>query len=173
MNYSITKNGKPLDKSLYTIDEKTKTFSSNESDLVLDFSNEDEWTFHTGSNCTFNTGYGCTFKTGYRCTFSTGWDCTFDTEEGCTFNTGDGCTFHTGYRCTFSTGWDCTFSTGSFCTFSTWNRCTFSIYNNFTKLETKGNSMVLIRDKKQHAYLEDEITLYYEGGGILYMELKK
>ena len=29
MTYSITKNGVPLDKSLYTIDEKTKTFSSN------------------------------------------------------------------------------------------------------------------------------------------------
>ena len=35
MNYSITQNGKPLDKSKYTIDEKTKTFSSNENNLVL------------------------------------------------------------------------------------------------------------------------------------------
>ena len=51
MNYSITKNGKPLDKSLYSIDEKTKTFSSNESDLVLDFSNEYGWTFKTGILC--------------------------------------------------------------------------------------------------------------------------
>ena len=51
MNYSITKNGKPLDKKLYTIDEKTKTFSSNESGLVLDFSNEYGWAFDTGSNC--------------------------------------------------------------------------------------------------------------------------
>ena len=57
--YSVTKNGKPLDKKLYTIDEKTKTFSSNESGLVLDFSNEYGWAFDTGSNCTFNTGYGC------------------------------------------------------------------------------------------------------------------
>ena len=156
MNYSITKNGKPLDKSLYTIDEKTKTFSSNESDLVLDFSNEDEWTF----------------KTGYRCTFSTGWDCTFDTEEGCTFKTDWDCTFRTGDGCTFHTGGGCTFDTDSDCTFYTWNRCTFSIYNNFTKLETKGNSTLLIRDKKQHAYLEDKITLYYEGGEILYTDDK-
>lgn len=56
--YSITKNGKPLDKSLYTIDEETKTFSSNENGLVLDFSEEWGWTFRTGSGCIFRTGSG-------------------------------------------------------------------------------------------------------------------
>ena len=171
MNYSITKYGKPLAKSLYTIDERTKTFSSNESYLVLDFSNEYGWTFHTGSNCTFNTGYGCTFKTGWNCTFKTGDDCTFNTGDGCTFHTGYRCTFSAGDGCTFSTGSFCTFSTGSFCTFKTGDDCTFSIHNNFTKLETKGNSALLIRDKKQHAYLEEEVTLYYEGE-ILYTDDK-
>jgi hypothetical protein len=37
--FSVTKNGKKLDKSLYNWDEKTKTFSTKESGLVLDFSN--------------------------------------------------------------------------------------------------------------------------------------
>ena len=89
--YSVTKNGKPLDKSLYTINEKTKTFSSNESGLVLDFSDEYGWVFNTGSSCTFNTGSSCTFKTSFGCTFETKSDCTFKTGYSCTFKTGSGC----------------------------------------------------------------------------------
>ena len=91
MNYSITKNGKPLDKKLYTFDEETKTFSSNENNLVLDFSDIE--------GCTFDTGFGCTFKTGFDCTFKTSYDCTFDTGSGCTFKTSSGCTFDTGSDC--------------------------------------------------------------------------
>ena len=75
MNYSITKNGKPLDKKLYTFDEETKTFSSNENNLVLDFSDIEGCTFDTGFGCTFKTGFGCTFKTGFDCTFKTSYDC--------------------------------------------------------------------------------------------------
>lgn len=62
--FNVTKNGKPLDPSLYTWDEKTKTFSTKESGLVLDFRSLDNCTFYTGNSCTFDTGYGCTFKTG-------------------------------------------------------------------------------------------------------------
>ena len=36
-NFTVTQKGKPLNKKLYTWDESTKTFSSNENDLVLDF----------------------------------------------------------------------------------------------------------------------------------------
>jgi len=91
MKYSITQNGLPLNKSLYTIDEKTKTFSSKEHSLVLDFSSESNWTFNTGSGCTFTTRHYCTFKTGSNCTFKTGSDCTFDTGAGCTFTTKSKC----------------------------------------------------------------------------------
>jgi len=115
MSYSITKFGIPLDKSLYTIDEKTKTFSSNEWRLVLDFINETGWTFKTDSNCTFNTGSCCTFNTGYNCTFKTGRDCTFKTDSDCTFDTDSDCTFNTGSDCTFDTFHNCTFNTGSDC----------------------------------------------------------
>ena len=89
--YSITKNGKPLDEKLYTIDEKAKTFATAENGLVLDFRGEYGWTFKTGSYCTFTTSFGCTFTTGF--------DCTFDTDYGCTFNTGSSCTFKTGEKC--------------------------------------------------------------------------
>jgi hypothetical protein len=94
MSYSITKNGKELDPKLYTIDEENKTFSSKESDLVLDFSNEYGWSFNTGSYCTFKTGYSCTFKTRSYCTFYT--------LDNCTFNTGSDCTFYTLNNCTFN-----------------------------------------------------------------------
>ena len=75
MNYSITKNGKPLDKKLYTIDEKTKTFSSNEDGLVLDFSDEYGWVFKTGYNCIFKTNSYCVFNTISDCIFDTGSYC--------------------------------------------------------------------------------------------------
>jgi len=91
MNYSITQFGVPLDKSLYTIDEEAKTFSSNERGLVLDFNLENGWKFKTGSNCTFATGSYCTFDTLFNCTFNTGSDCTFNTRYNCIFNTGSNC----------------------------------------------------------------------------------
>ena len=65
--FSVTKNGVPLDENLYTWDKKTKTFSTKEEGLVLDFKNR----------------YDCTFDTGYGCTFDTDHDCTFDTGSGC------------------------------------------------------------------------------------------
>jgi len=91
MNFSVTKKGKPLDPSLYSWDKKTKTFSTTESELVLDFNNMDNITFKTSSNCTFDTGSDCTFNTGSDCTFKTGSDCTFDTCSSCTFKTGWNC----------------------------------------------------------------------------------
>lgn len=91
MTYSITKNGIELRKDLYTIDEETKTFSSSEHGLVLDFSDENKWTFTTGSDCTFDTGGYCTFKTCGDCMFAAGSNCTFDTGSNCTFDTGSDC----------------------------------------------------------------------------------
>jgi len=204
MTYSITQNGKPLDKSKYTIDTKNKTFSTKEDNLVLDFSNEYEWSFNTCSGCTFNTcsdctfktgdyctfrtGSGCTFKTGrsctfntyYNCTFKTGSDCTFKTEDNCTFKTGsdctfkteDNCTFNTGRNCTFNTGYGCTFNTGYGCTFKTDSECTFNIFGSFKSIKTKGNSTILVRDRKIHDYIEDEVVVYFQEGKLLYTENK-
>ena len=79
----VLQNGKPLSLDKFEWDEKTKTFSSDEDGLVLDFAGI--------SNCTFVTGWNCKFDTGRYCKF--------DTEDGCTFNTRDGCTFKTGSEC--------------------------------------------------------------------------
>lgn len=115
MTYSITKNGVELSKDLYTIDKKTKTFSSNESGLVLDFSDEHGWTFKTSNICIFNTGSNCTFDTGRDCTFDTGCNCAFNTGCDCTFKTGSNCMFNTECDCTLKTGSNCTFKTGASC----------------------------------------------------------
>ena len=115
----VSKDGKPLDLNRFSWDEETKTFSSTEEGLVLDFSDVDGCTFNAGYSCTFNTGYYCTFNTRGSCTFKTGYYCTFNTGSGCTFKTGHGCTFNAGYSCTFNTGGSCTFNTGGSCTFNT------------------------------------------------------
>jgi len=90
----VSENGKKLAINKFSWNKKTKTFSSKESDLVIDF--------NSLSSCTFTTWYDCTFKTGYNCTFNTGHDCTFNTWSGCTFNTKPGCTFNTKSGCTFN-----------------------------------------------------------------------
>ena len=142
MKFSVTQNGEPLAKFKYQWDEKTKTFSTNEDDLVLDFTDIDGLTLKTGNDCTFKTGDGCTFYTGHGCTFKTGSGCTFYTGNngtfitgfggtfitgfGGTFNTGNNGTFITGFGCTFTTGFDCIFYTGFSCTFKTKYSCTFS-----------------------------------------------
>jgi hypothetical protein len=96
---SVTQNGKELDKSKYNWDEKNKIFSTEENNLVLDFSDYSE--------VTFNTSYSCTFKTGSYCTFKTSFNCTFKTGDYCTFTTGSNCTFNTGFNCIFKTGANC------------------------------------------------------------------
>ena len=53
MIFSITQNGQPLGKSLYTIDLEHKVFTSTECNLILDFGNLSDWTFTTGSVCMF------------------------------------------------------------------------------------------------------------------------
>ena len=51
--------GKPLDLELFSWDEKTLVFSTNQTNLVIDFSGISGCTFKTGSGCTFDTGSGC------------------------------------------------------------------------------------------------------------------
>jgi hypothetical protein len=131
-HYSITQFGKPLSKDKYTIDFESRTLSTIENNLVLDFRGLNDWTFDTSSGCTFKTGFGCTFDTGSGCTFDTGSECTFDTGYGCTFKTGSSCAFQTDSECTFDTGSECTFDTGSECTFDTGYGCTFDTDSNCT-----------------------------------------
>lgn len=115
MNFSVTQFGKPLSKDKYTWNAKIRTFSTEENELVLDFTNIVGVTFKTGDNCIFKTSHDCVFKTCNHCTFETGSDCTFETGSDCTFKTYDNCTFNTGDECTFDTSSNCTFKTSEEC----------------------------------------------------------
>ena len=99
MDFSVTKNGKELDPSLYTWNEATRHFATDESGLVLDFSNMYGVMFNTGGSCVFKTGDFCAFKTGDGCTFDAGDRCAFKTGSDCMFNTRYGCAFKTGVGC--------------------------------------------------------------------------
>jgi hypothetical protein len=121
--FSITQYGIELDKSQYSWNEKTKTLSTTENNLVLDFSDYFGVTFKTGYSCTFKTGYSCAFNTGAYCTFNTGDSCVFYTGHDCTFDTGSDCTFDTGSDCAFNTGSNCAFNTGEACIFKTGENC--------------------------------------------------
>jgi len=158
MKYSITQNGTPLDKKLYTLDEDTKTFSSSEDNLVLDFKGEIGCTFNTGSDCTFNTDFNCTFNTGSDCTFNTDFNCTFKTGYGCTFNTGSDCTFNTAFDCTFNTDFNCTFKTGSGCTFKTAFDCTFDTGSDCT-FDTGSDCVVIRRDVYEVIELKENVKI--------------
>lgn len=146
--FSVTQNGKPLDKSKYTWNKETRTFTTKEDDLVLDFSKNNSITFNTGSrcifkagdDCKFNTLDNCTFTTGSKCEFNTGERCNFNVENYCVFNTKDYCHFNARNNCKFNTGDCCVFSvinncnfvTGSFCVFRVYCFCTFNTANNCT-----------------------------------------
>ena len=155
----VSQGGKPLALSKFALDAGTNTFSTVESELVIDFSGISNFTFKTGHKCTFSTEFNCTFDTGDDCIFKTGGDCTFNTGRGCSFDTGstctfnadgncifrtvDNCTFNTGYGCTFIAGMNCTFHTRGVCTFSTGDGCTFTTYSDCTFLAGSGCTWVI------------------------------
>lgn len=126
----VLQNGKPLALNKFDWDEKTRTFSSEENDLFINFNTIINCTFNTGSHCTFITGSDCVFNTGNNCMFKTINYCTFNTSYNCVFTTGGGCTFNTNCSCIFDTASDCTFNTSSDCTFRTGSNCTFNTGTN-------------------------------------------
>lgn len=166
MDFSITKEGKKLKKSLYTWDEKVRVLSTNEGNLVLDFSDIDRVTFKTGSicifktghNCVFNTGFGCIFKTGDSCNFRTGSNCTFNTGSNCTFDTGSNCTFDTDGRCTFDTSSDCTFDVSFNCTFKTDHSCIFKAGGGCT-FKTGHNCVIIRRDVSEVIKIPEDVEI--------------
>ena len=171
----VLQNGKPIDLAKFNWCELTNTFSTLESNLVLDFSNIDDCTFKTGDYCTLTTGDRCTFKTEDSCTFATGSDCTFTTWSYCTFTTEDDCTFTTEYSCTFATRNNCTFRTEDDCTFKTGDSCTFK--TEYSCTFTTGSECVCVRkDIFEFFQIPINTTIKlngYEARGFEILEKKK
>ncbi len=153
-SFSITRAGKPLDESLYTIDIDNRVFASKEGGLFLDFGRLNEWTFKTGRRCTFRTGNNCTFKTAWGCSFDTLDECNFRTQGQCDFDTSAGCNFDTGGGCTFKTGSCCAFRTCSDCTFEIAGACSFLLYDiNSCKFKTHDKTSTILDLKGYKHYL--------------------
>ena len=95
----VLQNGKPLDLDKFSWDETTRTFSTIENNLILDFTGTEYFTFITGNHCTFITGDCCNFNTYSLCTFKTRKHCNFDTGNYCNFIIRGCGTFKTGKKC--------------------------------------------------------------------------
>lgn len=128
MDYTIKQNGRNLNTSLYTIDDRKKTFQSLEDNLELDFTSLSGWSFDI---------LGCAW-----CSLSGGDSCTVIAGNVNNFYFGDNCDFDSGDRCTFITGNYCTFKThGRLSRFNTGEKCTFNCPgkdNDFTKIGRDG-----------------------------------
>ena len=57
----VLQNGKPIPLEAFTWCERTNTFSSALSNLVINFTGLFGYTFKTGGGCKFDTGAGCMF----------------------------------------------------------------------------------------------------------------
>lgn len=159
-NFLITRDGKIIDPSLYTWDKHSRTLTTKEAGLTLDFSGIDNIIFNTGSNCIFladincifNTGNYCMFNTSSYCTFNTGHNCMFRTGSGCIFSTGSMCMFDTDSGCIFETNSDCIFRTGSSCTFKTEEKCVIIRRDVDEVIEIPENIRIRLNDYKVKEY---------------------
>ena len=113
MSYTIKKNGGTLSTSLYTIDDKNKTFQSLEDNIELDFTGLSGWNFDIlgcglcsvsgGDNCTIIGGNKNNYIFGDRCNIDAGWGCMIKTGNYCNIKTHGNLTkFDTGEKCIFN-----------------------------------------------------------------------
>ena len=111
MKMVVSKNGEILSPEKYDWNENTKTFSTNLSELVLDFGEINGVTIKCGYNCTIKCGSCCTINCESNCTINCGNSCTIKCGSCCTINCGNSCTIKCGNDCTIDSGYDCTIRT--------------------------------------------------------------
>ena len=126
VQHRILKDGKPLGLDLFNWDEATKTLSSKENGLVIDFSDVDGATITAGDSCTITARSSCTIKAGWNCTITAGWYCTITAGDSCTITAGSYCTIKAGSYCTIKAGSSCTITAGSSCTITAGWYCTIT-----------------------------------------------
>ena len=103
----VLKNGKPLDLDLFSWVEETRSFSTSESELTIDFNGLSNCTIDCGNYSTIKCGYDCTIKCGYDCTIKCGRDCTIDCGSYCAIVCGGDCIINCGRDCTIVCSYDC------------------------------------------------------------------
>ena len=106
MNIVVSNNGEIVSSGKYDWNTNTKTFSSNEDGLVLDFGSLENVTIKVRNSCTINSDSYCTINSGYSCTINSGYSCTINSGFICTINSGSVCTIKCGDYCTIRTYWN-------------------------------------------------------------------
>lgn len=178
MTFSITQEGKPLDPNKYNWDERTRVFSTTQSNLILDFSGYSEITFKVGNfcnfksgsycrfiagtHCNFTTSFGCKFETGYRCNFNTKGSCIFYSASECNFITGSNCVFDATSNCSFKTGDGCTFTVNESCTFKVGENCVIVRRDPFEVICPIKGKLIKLNEEDTHGYLTEEDLLIKE-----------
>ena len=90
----VLQNGKPLDLTKFEWDEKTRTFSSYEDNLVLDFLLIDGSTINAGSYSTINAGIYSTITAGGESTINAVGGSTINAGSYSTITAGEGSTIN-------------------------------------------------------------------------------
>ena len=160
MTFLVTKNGENLSKDRYTLDKRTKIFSSTENNLVICAIGFPGYTFNIGSNCILNTSYNCIFNAGNYCIFNT--------EHNCNFKTGWGCVFDTGEDCIFKTENNCIFKTGSGSIFYTNKNCVVIRRDVFEVIQIPENTKIQLNSPYSCGYIKikDTKTITIDGKDI-------
>lgn len=157
INYSVTRFGKKVPKSEYTIDVENKTFSANDTFMVVDLGDENNWEISVGYNCVVVCGSYCSVTTKDMSMVYCGGKCRIVTSHNCSVHAGDTCTFDVGEGCSI-----------------------LALYG-FESLKTRGNTSLILPIVEAHhtaniqdnTYLKDSITIFFSNKkGILYTEDK-
>lgn len=144
----VLQNGEVLDLDLFSWDDKTNTFSSNEDYLVIEFNDYYNATVKTGSNATVTTGYDSTVTTGYYSTVTTGYNSTVKTRGYSTVKTGYYSTVKTGFNSTVTTGFNSTVKTGYESTVKTGDNSTVTAYDTcYINTEDTEGCILVLRDE--------------------------
>jgi uncharacterized protein (DUF2345 family) len=144
----VLQNGKPLALNKFSWDEKTKTFSTNENNVLADFSGIDHvtltaggWsTLTAGDNSTLTAGGYSTLRAGNGCTLTAGWQGTLTAGGWSTLTAEDNSTLTAGWQSTLTAGgWstltaedDSTLTARGYCTLKAGNGCTLTAEDNST-----------------------------------------
>jgi len=174
-------NGKKLALSKFNWDEKTNTFSSNQGNLVVDFSNINHSTINTWSNSTINAGYNSTIDAGSNSTINAGSYSTIKAEYDSTIKAGFDSTIKAGSHSTIKAGSHSTINTRSYSTITVGENCViinrdyFQVIQEVGKIQTYPNSKGFIKynEEKQAWFDENNIESIIKDGILSRIVSKK
>jgi len=181
----VLQNGKPLDLDKFSWNEKTKTFSSSEDYLVLDFREINNCIIEVGSCCTVDNyiGIGCTISAGHNSVIQTGTACNIKTGSfsniqvrfGCKVSSGNNCTIHIISDCIVNTKSYCVIRAGYDCTINTSHDCIIRARAN-CKIKSGSNCVVVRSDIHEVIKPEEDRKIKLNGiveEGFTYLNEKK